>query len=122
MRLAGVNGMRIGLKRGWVVGGTIGAILGPVITTAFVKTIGVSGLLLVACAGFGIVIALMHLLMHEKNNLRVKFAVYNVLNQQRTLGVDQDLQTSVGGLNPTYLQPQRFQSPRFGQLTVSLDF
>jgi outer membrane receptor protein involved in Fe transport len=58
----------------------------------------------------------------EKNNLRVKFAVYNVLNQQRTLGVDQDLQTSVGGLNPTYLQPQRFQSPRFGQLTVSIDF
>jgi len=51
-------------------GGTIGAIFGPVITTAFVKTIGVSGLLLVACAGFGIVIALMHLLMHEKNNLR----------------------------------------------------
>ncbi|SEP10129.1 TonB-dependent Receptor Plug Domain [Luteibacter sp. UNC138MFCol5.1] len=58
----------------------------------------------------------------EKNNLRVKFAVYNLLNQQRTLGVDQDLQTSVGGLNPTYLQPQRFQSPRFGQLTVSIDF
>ncbi|MGF6711712.1 hypothetical protein QFZ41_002676 [Luteibacter sp. W1I16] len=60
--------------------------------------------------------------LDEKNNLRVKFAVYNLLNQQRTLGVDQDLQTSVGGLNPTYLQPQRFQSPRFGQLTVSIDF
>ncbi|WP_244511482.1 TonB-dependent receptor [Luteibacter sp. UNCMF331Sha3.1] len=60
--------------------------------------------------------------LDEKNNLRVKFAVYNLLNQQRTLGVDQDLQTSVGGLNSTYLQPQRFQSPRFGQLTVSIDF
>ncbi|WP_425602411.1 TonB-dependent receptor [Luteibacter aegosomatis] len=60
--------------------------------------------------------------LDEKNNLRVKLAVYNLLNQQRTLGVDQDLQTSVGGLNPTYLQPQRFQSPRFGQLTVSIDF
>nr|WP_243649245.1 TonB-dependent receptor [Luteibacter rhizovicinus] len=58
----------------------------------------------------------------DKNNLRVKLAVYNLLNQQRTLGVDQDLQTSVGGTSSTYLQPQRFQSPRFGQLTVSLDF
>lgn len=58
----------------------------------------------------------------DKTNLRVKFAVYNLFNQQRTLGVDQDLQTSVGGLNSTFLQPQRFQSPRFGQLTVSLDF
>jgi len=50
-------------------GGTTGAILGPLITTAFVKIIGVSGLLLVACGGFVIVIAFMHLLMREKNNL-----------------------------------------------------
>jgi hypothetical protein len=58
----------------------------------------------------------------EKSNLRVKFAIYNLLNQQRILGVDQDLQTSVGGTSSTFMQPQRFQSPRFGQLTVSVDF
>jgi len=51
-------------------GGSTGAILGPLITTAFVKTIGVSGLLLVACGGFLVVIALVHLLIREKNNLR----------------------------------------------------
>jgi ATP:ADP antiporter, AAA family len=52
-------------------GGSTGAILGPLITTAFVKTIGVSGLLLVACGGFLVVIALVHLLMHEKRKLLV---------------------------------------------------
>ena len=52
-------------------GGSTGAILGPLITTAFVKTIGVSGLLLVACGGFLVVIALVHLLMHEKRTLLV---------------------------------------------------
>jgi AAA family ATP:ADP antiporter len=51
-------------------GGTIGAIFGPVITTAFARTIGVSGLLLVACGGFLVVIAFMHLLMREKSSLR----------------------------------------------------
>jgi outer membrane receptor protein involved in Fe transport len=60
--------------------------------------------------------------LDEKNNLRVKFAVYNLLNQQRTTGVDQDLQTSIGSNSNTYLQPIRFQPPRFGQLTVSIDF
>jgi AAA family ATP:ADP antiporter len=51
-------------------GGSSGAILGPIVTTAFVKTLGPSGLLLIACGGFLIVIALIHLLMHEKETLR----------------------------------------------------
>jgi AAA family ATP:ADP antiporter len=51
-------------------GGSTGAILGPLITTVFVKTIGADGLLLVACGGFLVVIALIHLLMQEKNKLR----------------------------------------------------
>ena len=59
----------------------------------------------------------------DTGQLRVKFAVYNLLNQQRTVAVDQDLQTSIGdGTNPTFRQPLRFQAPRFAQLTVSLDF
>ncbi|MGN6227601.1 MAG: TonB-dependent receptor [Dyella sp.] len=62
--------------------------------------------------------------------LRVKLAVYNLLNQQRTVRVDQDLQTSVGEdqvthqpfFNSTFRQPIGFQSPRFTQLTVAVDF
>jgi AAA family ATP:ADP antiporter len=52
-------------------GGSSGAVLGPIVTKSFVKSIGVSGLVLVACAGFFIVIVLIHLLMQEKEKLRV---------------------------------------------------
>lgn len=52
-------------------GGSTGAILGPVIITMFVKTIGVGGLLLVACGGLLLVIILFHLLMREKATLRM---------------------------------------------------
>ncbi len=59
----------------------------------------------------------------ETGQLRVKFAIYNLLNQQRTVAVDQDLQTSISdGTNSTFRQALRFQDPRFAQLTVSLDF
>ncbi|MBT2143615.1 MULTISPECIES: carboxypeptidase regulatory-like domain-containing protein [unclassified Rhodanobacter] len=66
---------------------------------------------------------------------RVKLAVYNLLNQKRTTRVDQDLQTDIGDviddqgndtgvgqLNPTFRQPLGFQSPRFTQLTMSINF
>ncbi|HEV2621015.1 MAG TPA: TonB-dependent receptor [Frateuria sp.] len=63
-------------------------------------------------------------------DLRVKLAVYNLLNQQRTVQVDQDLQTGIGEdpvthqplMNPTFRLPTGFQSPRFTQLTVSVNF
>lgn len=61
-------------------------------------------------------------------DLRVKFAVFNLLNQQREIRVDQELQTSVGmdGDQPQYNEffgeGYGFQSPRFAQLTVSLTF
>jgi AAA family ATP:ADP antiporter len=51
-------------------GGSTGAIAGPAITTLFVHSIGVGGLLLVAAAGFLLVIVLIHLLMREKTRLR----------------------------------------------------
>lgn len=51
-------------------GGSTGAILGPVITTTFVKLIGIGGLLLIACGGFLLVIVLIHFLMREKEKLR----------------------------------------------------
>ncbi len=55
--------------------------------------------------------------------LRVKLAVYNLLNQQRVVQVDQDLQTTISDqTNPTFRQGLGFQQPRFTQLTVSVDF
>ncbi len=55
-------------------GGTLGAIVGPLITRFAVAAIGLDGLLLVAAAGFLIVIALIHLLMREKASLRASVA------------------------------------------------
>ena len=56
-------------------------------------------------------------------DLRVKLAVYNLLNQQRTVRVDQDLQTTISNdTNPTFGLPIGFQAPRFTQLTVSVNF
>lgn len=52
-------------------GGSLGAILGPVITTLFVKRVGANGLLLIAAAGFLLVIALVQLLIREKARLRM---------------------------------------------------
>lgn len=51
-------------------GGSTGAILGPLITATFVRVIGASGLVLVACGGFLFVIVLIHVLMREKTILR----------------------------------------------------
>jgi AAA family ATP:ADP antiporter len=50
-------------------GGSLGAIMGPVITRLFVVSLGVDGLLLVAMAGFLVVILLVHLLIREKEIL-----------------------------------------------------
>jgi AAA family ATP:ADP antiporter len=51
-------------------GGSLGAIAGPLVTTLLVRTIGVSGLLLVAAGGMLVIIVLVHLLMREKEKLR----------------------------------------------------
>ena len=51
-------------------GGSTGAIAGPLITRSLAGIVGVSGLLLVAGAGFLIVILLIHALMREKEKLR----------------------------------------------------
>jgi ATP:ADP antiporter, AAA family len=53
-------------------GGALGAITGPLLTRALVSRIGISGMLLLAAAGFVVVIALIHLLMLEKARLRSK--------------------------------------------------
>jgi AAA family ATP:ADP antiporter len=50
-------------------GGSLGAIMGSIITTSFVEIVGIDGLLLVAIAGFLLVILLVHMLMREKQRL-----------------------------------------------------
>ncbi|KRG71965.1 TonB-dependent receptor [Pseudoxanthomonas dokdonensis] len=64
-------------------------------------------------------------------DLSVKFAVYNLLNQQKKIRVDQDLQTSIGmdpddasqpDLNEFFNVGTSFQAPRYAQLVVSLKF
>ncbi len=51
-------------------GGALGAIAGPLLTRLLVGRLGLSGLLLVAAAGFAMVIVLIYLLMNEKVRLR----------------------------------------------------
>ena len=51
-------------------GGSTGAVAGPAVTRFAVRAVGLSGLLLVAAAGFLVVIALVHVLMREKERLR----------------------------------------------------
>ena len=51
-------------------GGALGAVIGPLLTRLLIGRLGISGLLVVAAIGFGIVIVLIHLLMGEKTRLR----------------------------------------------------
>ena len=51
-------------------GGSLGAIAGPLVATLLVKDVGVSGVLLLAVAGFGLVIAAVHRLIGEKRRLQ----------------------------------------------------
>jgi ATP:ADP antiporter, AAA family len=55
-------------------GGTIGAIVGPVVTRFAVRAIGLGGLLLAAAGGLLVVIGLIHMLMREKARLRASGA------------------------------------------------
>jgi ATP:ADP antiporter, AAA family len=52
-------------------GGELGAIAGPLLTRGLVSRLGLPGLLLVAAAGFLLLIALVHALMREKQRLRL---------------------------------------------------
>ena len=51
-------------------GGALGAIAGPLATRVLVKVLGLSGLMMLAAGGFGLVIVLVHLLMRQKERLR----------------------------------------------------
>ena len=55
-------------------------------------------------------------------DLRVKLAVYNLLNQEKVREVDDELESDIGFINPEYGQGTTYQSPRYAQLTVSVNF
>jgi AAA family ATP:ADP antiporter len=50
-------------------GGELGAIAGPIVTRALAEAVGIDGLMMVAIAGFSIMILLVHLLVREKARL-----------------------------------------------------
>lgn len=55
-------------------GGSLGAIAGPLVTSLFVKSIGVKAMLLLAAGGLVIVIGLVHRLIQEKRHLQESHA------------------------------------------------
>lgn len=68
-------------------------------------------------------VSLTYLKSFERSDLRVKLAVYNLFNDQETIEVDERLQTAITtATNPEYGLPLGFQTPRYAQLTVTLEF
>lgn len=55
-------------------------------------------------------------------DLKAKFAVYNLLDQQRVIEVDDELEEDIGFFNPDYLEGTSYQSPRYAQFLVTVDF
>lgn len=55
-------------------------------------------------------------------DLRVKFSVYNLLNQQRNQQVVDLLEDDIGHINDFYRLGQSYQTPRYATLTFNLDF
>jgi Carboxypeptidase regulatory-like domain/TonB dependent receptor/TonB-dependent Receptor Plug Domain len=55
-------------------------------------------------------------------DLRAKFAVYNILDEQRMTSVNERYETVLGEPNESYLQGTGYQSPRFAQFLVTVDF
>jgi hypothetical protein len=51
-----------------------------------------------------------------------KLAVYNIFNRQEPVWVYQDLESSVGSRDEFFGQDRFLQSPRYGQLTLALQF
>lgn len=55
-------------------------------------------------------------------DLRVDFSVFNLLNQERVVDIDEEYESTIGNRNNAFLQGTAYQSPRYAQLKVSLDF
>lgn len=55
-------------------------------------------------------------------DMRVKLAVYNLLNSEKVTEVNDELESDIGFINPDYRQGTSYQTPRYAQLTVSVNF
>jgi hypothetical protein len=55
-------------------------------------------------------------------DLKVTLAVYNLLDQQRVIEVDESMGSTGANRNDTYGFGTGYQSPRYGMLTLKLDF
>jgi hypothetical protein len=55
-------------------------------------------------------------------NAQVKLSVYNLLNHERVLEIEDRFQRAIGGQHPEYGLGTNYQTPRYAQLTVKLDF
>ena len=53
---------------------------------------------------------------------RAKLAVFNIFNRQEPVWVYQELESEIGERDPFFGKERFLQGPRYGQLTVSLDF
>lgn len=67
-------------------------------------------------------LSLTYLREFDAFDLRAKFAVYNVLDQQRVIELDDEYETDIGFVNPDYLEGTAYQSPRYAQFQVTVDF
>jgi hypothetical protein len=54
--------------------------------------------------------------------MKVRFAVYNLLKQQRVLQVDEELEFASGFINAQHRPADGCASPRCAQLTASVEF
>ena len=57
-----------------------------------------------------------------ESDLSIKLAFYNLLDHQRVVDVDDEFEDNIGSPNPDWLRGTGFQSPRYGQLTVTWNF
>jgi Carboxypeptidase regulatory-like domain/TonB-dependent Receptor Plug Domain len=55
-------------------------------------------------------------------DLEVRLSVFNLLNQDSVIEVDESLETDIGFLNPDYRVATGYQAPRSAMLTLTLDF
>jgi ATP:ADP antiporter, AAA family len=67
-------------------GGTIGGIVGPLLATSLVKTVGNNTLMLISAAGFGITALLVRMLAGEKKRLVAEGAAVQATTLDRKLG------------------------------------
>lgn len=55
-------------------------------------------------------------------NLRARFSIFNLLNKQEVINVSARYERQPGQMRPTFGKGTRWQSPRYMQLVVGLDF